>query len=401
MESTNPKALPSFIFAPLLLLIFIRPFFSDLVLPAVDICYQSLIILSLFISFLINKKDAFKNNYVLAPLLILASYLISSVLHGMLQNSILEIMKFCGFVSIFLLVSQANKSQKNLLLKTIVIAGVIISLYSIYQYFWLYHWTIGYLEKINSSFLLHSSYARDILISKRAIGTFPSPNMLAGFLVMVFFISLSLIKNEKGYIKWLIAPVIIIYSLVLTKSIGAWISLIACLVILLPFSYKSTRKHKLLLVAIILLICIVLTFIIASRGERVINLGDYQNPITQRIQYWLTTANIIKDHFVFGIGPGNFQPTFINYKADPSIADVAYAHNILLHQFAETGILGFIGMILLIATFIKKYNLKSQLIFLAGAVFLLHNIIDFTYFIAQVSMLWWVVIGLIPSKTNT
>ena len=152
MESTNPKALPSFIFAPLLLLIFIRPFFSDLVLPAVDICYQSLIILSLFISFLINKKDAFKNNYVLAPLLILASYLISSVLHGMLQNSILEIMKFCGFVSIFLLVSQANKSQKNLLLKTIVIAGVIISLYSIYQYFWLYHWTIGYLEKINSRF---------------------------------------------------------------------------------------------------------------------------------------------------------------------------------------------------------------------------------------------------------
>lgn len=398
MENIKPKGLPFLIFIPLLLLIFIRPFISDLMYPIVELYYQTGIILSLLISFFLKKKDTFKNNYSLPILLILAAYLISSVSYGMLQSSIIEIIKFISYISIFFLVSQVDKRQKNLLLKAIVIAGAIISLYSIYQYFWLYQWTLGYLERINSNFILSSSYARDILISKRAIGTCPSPNMLAGYLVMAFFISLSVIKNETRNKKWFIVPILIIYALILTKSIGAWLSLAVCLVILFFLSNKSWKRQKLILVILLFLICLVLTFIILSRGERVINLEDHQNPITQRIQYWLTATNIIKDHFLLGIGPGNFQPAFVNYKTNPSIADAAYAHNILLHQFSETGILGFMGMVLLIATFMKKYTIESRFLFLAGLAFILHNLIDFTYFIAQVSMFWWVILGLIETS---
>jgi len=78
------------------------------------------------------------------------------------------------------MVSQANEKQKNILIKIMVFVASIISLYSIYQYFWGYQYTLDYLKRINSDFLAVSSYARDILIAKRAIGTFSSPNILVG-----------------------------------------------------------------------------------------------------------------------------------------------------------------------------------------------------------------------------
>jgi len=399
MKNAKSKGLSSLIFIPLILLIFLRPFFSGLLYPIVELYYENCIIFLALITLLTNRNTLAGSHYLPPIFLLLAAYLISTLTSVNIQNSFKEIIMFISCFSLFFMVSRAGDKQRKALIKTIVIAASIISVYSIYQYFWGYQGTLDYLKKINSDFLSTSSYAKDILIAKRAIGTFPSPNILGGYLIAVFFISLSLIKNGAMHKKWLLSPFLIIIALILTKSMGAWLSLIIAFAFLLFFSRRSLEKRKLILVTSSILIALVITFIILNRWDRLMDLENPQNSIIQRLNYWRTAIAVIKDHPFTGVRPGNFQEVFLDYKAGMS-TDTRFSHNIFLHQWSETGVPGFIGILLLISIFIIKAGSKSRYLLLAGLAFILHNLIDNTYFIPQVGLFWWIIIGLASERFN-
>ncbi|MBU3912021.1 MAG: O-antigen ligase family protein [Candidatus Omnitrophica bacterium] len=310
-----------------------------------------------------------------------------------MQNSIRETIKLVSCFSVFFLVRQADETQKKSLIKTIVIAALIISLYSIYQYFWGYQGTLDYLKEMNSDFILKSSYAKDILITKRSIGTFPSPNILGGYLIMALFLSLSIAESKDHSMVWYLAPFLIVTALILTKSMGAWLSFVSAFIIFFLLSYKSFKHKKIMALIFFIFISLAAFFITISRQERLLDLNDPQNSIIQRMGYWRAASGIIKNHFISGVGPGNFHEVFLNYKVGGG-TDTRYAHNIVLHQWAETGITGLIAIIFLIWAFIKKAFFKSKYLFLAGLAFILHNFIDSTYFISQAGLFWWMIIGL-------
>ncbi|MBL7198292.1 MAG: O-antigen ligase family protein, partial [Candidatus Omnitrophica bacterium] len=312
MEEAKSKPLSSLVFIPLLALIFLRPFLSGLAYPVLENYSQNCLITLAIIALFFNRKERVRNPYGLAIALLMLSYLVSAAFSVNIRNSISEIIKFISYLSLFFLVSQGDEKQRKITIKTIVIAASIISLYSIYQYFVGYQHTLDYLEKIKSDFLLNSSYARDILIDKRAIGTFPSPNLLGGYLIVCFFLSLVLIKNNMLNKKWYIAPFLIIVALILTKSMGAWLSLISGIIILFLLSYKYLKQRRLILALSSIVIISVLAFILISRWERLGNIENPQNSITQRLNYWRTAIAIIKDRPITGVGPGNFKEVFLN-----------------------------------------------------------------------------------------
>jgi len=395
MKNAKSPSLSHFICLSLLALVFVRPFFSGLAYPTLEIYYQNLAIFLAIITLLTNKKSRFKNPYDFPLLLILAAYLISTIFSVNIQNSIREISKFISYFCIFFLISQADERQKNFIIKTVVLSASIVSLYSIYQYFWGYDWTLDYLGRINSDFLLTSAYAKDILIAKRAIGTFPSPNIFGGYLLISFFLSLYLIKNSNFSRPrlWLLSPFLITFALILTKSLGVWLSFISAIIILFLLSYKTLKYKKLAILLFLVFVISIITFIIFSRWERLVDMNNPQNSITERISYWRTAIGVIKDHPFLGVGAGNFHEVFLDYKVGTG-TDTRYAHNIFLHQWSETGIFGFIGIMLLIITFIAKVRSKSKYLFLAGLAFIIHNLIDNTYFIPQAGLFWWVLLGL-------
>jgi len=419
METENLKPLSSFIFIPLIFLIFLRPFVSGLAYPAFEIYYESFIILTaiaaLFFSvYSVRSKNSAQlkaqawpgsNAYILPALLLLLSYIISTAASVNIHNSAKETLKFLSYISVFFIASQADDRQKTTLIKTIVIAASIISLYSVYQYFWGYQHTIDYIRKTDSGLLSISSYTRDILLSKRSIGTFPSPNILGGYLIMAFFLSLyahfSSIKVYPGENQWpsrklfSVVPVIVILTaLVLTKSLGAWLSLIFTLIILIIILYNDCEKHKWLIFLFSIFIFFVLIFILSNRWERLMNLKNPQNSIIQRINYWNTAIGIIKDHPFSGVGAGNFQEVFLKYKVGLS-TNTRYAHNIFLHQWAETGILGFAGIFFMIFNLLRRKlkNTGNKFIFLAIIAFILHNMIDNSYFMPETGILLWILLG--------
>lgn len=399
MENINreSKPLSLFIFFPLLFLVFIRPFFSGLTYPGLEIYYENLCILLSVATLISHAKKYTKNPYTLPILLLFSSYIISSIFSLNLNNSIKETVRFVSLMAIFFAVSQADKKQKKVIINFISIAVSIISLYAIYQYFWGYQRTIDYLKKINSDFLQTSSYARDILLAKRAIGTFPSPTIFGGYLITVFFLIFqgSTLKSLKSRLNLAVSLLLISFALLFTKSMGAWLSLIFALAIFFYLSRKSLKQQKIIMITSLVLITLALSFILMTRWERLTNLENPQNSITQRLDYWRTSLAIIKDRYLFGVGPGNFQEVFLDYKIGLG-TNTKYAHNIFLHQWVELGLLGLIGLFYLLVSFFRRFNANSEskFIYLSALAFIAHNLIDNTYFMPETGLFFWVLLGL-------
>jgi len=421
METENLKPLSSFTFIPLIFFIFMRPFISGLAYPAFETYYESFIILISVAALLFSVYSASSKNtaqakiqarpktnaYILPASLLLLSYIISAATSVNIHNSFGETLKFLSYISVFFIVSQADNRQKTTLIKIIIIAASMISLYSIYQYFWGYQHTIDYIRKTDSRLLSISPYTRDILLSKRSIGTFPSPNILGGYLLMAFFLSLYLyFSSRKVYpaenrqspraLSGVIPIAIILAALVLTKSLGAWLSLVFTLIILTVIMYDDFKKQKWLIYSSCVFIFLVLVFILSSRWERLVNLNNPQNSIIQRLNYWSTAIGVIKDHLFSGVGAGNFQEVFLKYKVGLS-TNTRYAHNIFLHQWVETGILGFAGIFFMIFNLLRR-KLKDtgeKFIFLAAIAFIMHNMIDNAYFMPETGIFLWALLAIL------
>jgi O-antigen ligase len=117
--------------------------------------------------------------------------------------------------------------------------------------------------------------------------------------------------------------------------------------------------------------------------------------VSDRLVYWKDSLTVISKHIFAGVGLGNF-----------SIEGSTYAYNSYLQFFAETGILGFVSLLGIAFIFIKNgskkiRNSKDYLLislFVAGTAFLFQNILDFSFFITQISFLWWMALGFVLSE---
>jgi O-antigen ligase len=115
-----------------------------------------------------------------------------------------------------------------------------------------------------------------------------------------------------------------------------------------------------------------------------------------RLSYWKETLQVIKQHPFKGTGIGNFH-----------LEKSQVSHNSYLQIWAELGLLTMITWMVVVIIFLKNCysNIRKAenkifpaALLSAGLAFLLHNIIDYSFFIPQVSFLWWIILGYDPSS---
>lgn len=210
--------------------------------------------------------------------------------------------------------------------------------------------------------------------------------------------------------------------LVLTFSRGGWIGLLVAIVALLILLLYQVSVHlppfwrtwslPILLASTSLLLIAAVLFVEPVR-DRVLSIfagrGDSSNNF--RINVWAAVMEMIRDHPILGIGPGNtaFNQIYPLYQRPRFNALSAYSF--VLEVAVETGLIGLACFIwLLIVTFNagigQLRRLRSlgsrEAFWLIGAIATLlgtlaHNTFDTVLYRPEVNTLWWLMVALIAS----
>jgi len=365
----------------LLILLFIRPFISSLAFPSANLIYSSFLGGFLLI-WIISKGLPIKEiKPTKLPLLFfMLSLFISIIFSANRINSLGELYKYTTGILILLVGISLPWEDRHKVIRVIILAGFVISIIAIYQYFFGFAHLTAYTAKKG----ITDPFVMDYMANKRIFFPFITPNTLAGYLILIAPLTLII----KGKEKWL-ALVTIFFAILLTKSVGALLSLMAGVGFYLYLKKKITWKKIVLLAALLA----ILIFVAILRQSAI---KEYMQPIfslSRRVLYWKDACKIILSHFFTGVGIGNFNLVFSRY-----------AHNSYLQLWAEAGFFGIASFLWLLVAIFKTslQNLnnsphKKEITYLAVAsfIFLIHNLMDFTFFLPEVGMMWWVILGLL------
>jgi putative inorganic carbon (HCO3(-)) transporter len=263
------------------------------------------------------------------------------------------------------------------------ISAFVISLLAIYQYLFGFRYLLSFVAKqgITDTFVL------DYIGRGRPFLPFVTPNTLAGYLAMM--IPLSFVYKNR---IWVVIP--LFCALLMTKSLGALASLFLGLSMYFYLQKGPTKRN----IVFLTVLAIIIGFVFLAR----LSIPQlHTQPLfsaTMRLRYWQDTLEMIKAHPLAGVGPGNFNLTYSRY-----------AHNSYLQVWAEMGISGIISMLWLAFALLmgglKKLKNESNrplvsTLLCASSVFLIHNLVDFSFFLPEVSLGWWLLAGLLISTAT-
>jgi O-antigen ligase len=364
-------------FTILLILIFIRPFISSPAYPGLNTIYSLVLLLYLLVWFLSKRTLLTIENKIKPPLVLFCILLTVSAFFAVDKiKAAIELSDLITGIFIFLAVYSLDERKKARVIRLIVFTGFSISLMAIYQYFFGFRHIEEFIKQENLSL----PFAQDYIQSRRVFYPFFTPNTLAGYLAML--IPLALIDKQR---KWMI--LVLSLTFLLTQSLGAFLSILAGALFYFFITGKIDKRKILFLTAMLAIISMV--FVLRESKPQ----KDLQPAFSamMRINYWIDTLKIIRTHPLIGTGLGNFN-----------LEQSRNSHNSYLQICAQTGLIGLfflswlVGIVITAALRkIKEKSLPRESIFLfiSVTVFLLHNLVDITFFLPEVSLTWWIILG--------
>jgi O-antigen ligase len=232
---------------------------------------------------------------------------------------------------------------------------------------------------------------------RRAQAWYPSANHLALMLgrALPFFVAAGLASW-----RWMWLPAGLVgLALVLTFSTGGWLGAAAGALVVVACLSRPQVTIRFGGVA-------ALALIIVSGLAMAGVLPERLNPLRQtggfRLDLWLSSLQMVRDHPLLGVGLDNFaylyQQLYIRAgaAAEPNLS---HPHNWVLHVWLELGLLGLIAFSWLLA---KAWNLargSTSKWLVAGALgamadLLVHGFIDNSYFLVDLAFLFWLSLAL-------
>ena len=212
----------------------------------------------------------------------------------------------------------------------------------------------------NTAGIANASLGGELFL--RPYGTFPHPNVLAGYLVIGMTLILGRIKNHESRIT---KTIFILTLAIGTASLFLTLSRIAILLWLIVVVFYFIRKfiiHNSLFI-ILFLVGILFLGLTTPLGARFTGMRLTDESIVQREGLINNSIVMIKDHPFFGVGLNNFLVNLPLYQTPHSpLFYLQPVHNIFLLVLSETGIVGFSFFIwFLIKTFSRIKNQESRI----------------------------------------
>lgn len=379
----------------ILITIFIRPFVYEITFPAINLTLNTLLIVLSILYF--SKKKIMITSFDTAILIFFAGILLMLPFSNNLPHSLIITYQYLSLFSLYFLIRAANKHELYLLVLTLILSTTFIAAYSLRVRFTIIRQLTEYFSTNEST----HPFSKTIIEQKRAFAPFISPNLLANYLAMNIMLCTGLLiqkikdsQKDMLTILYIFSIGISLITLFFTKSIGGWITLLigTCFFI---SAGKLFQKRILFPAAFIFLS--LLCILIYLRTKKAAHFTSLEFSFSERLDYWKQTINIIKKRPLTGIGIGNLL-----------LEKSLFAHNSYLQIWAEMGLFALLGWLGIIGLFIKKaitkIKTKNASYYYLGIssgvlLFLIHNTIDYSFFIPQAAYIWWILIGL--SQNNT
>ena len=205
---------------------------------------------------------------------------------------------------------------------------------------------------------------------KRAIAFFSHPNFYAlwsapllAFLIPDIFSSLSLPlmgRVREGWQSWIkiLAWALGAAGLLLSLSRAGWLGLAAAVLVYLIVAADG-KIRKIIFAAVVVMAMVIISvpnlrwrFILPFYGETSAN---------SRIELWQSGWRAVKTSPIFGLGLNGYANNYQTFQTDKTLDIHNYPHNIFLDLWVETGLIGLISMVGLIAILIFRGLKKSPL----------------------------------------
>ena len=304
----------------------------------------------------------------------------------------------CLMLGYFLTV---NLMRTELWLKRCVLAlvssGTIVAVWGIIQYFF---------AAVHVDAWVDEEYFPDI--SGRAVSFFDNPNVLASYLVLILpFVLLMFLFAKRGREKTLyfISLISVLACVVLTWSRGAWLAVIACLLVFgLIYSKKTLRSIFLFA----LTIPFWTMFLPQSITKRFLSIGNLADSSTSYRYYtWKGSWSLIQEHFMGGIGYGTtaYQEVYPQF-AYAGMEAAEHSHSLFLQILIGLGIAGLLSFfcVLFLSAqmnfeYLKKSNNERARILVIASMCsilgaLVMGLFDFIWYNYRIFFLFWAILGL-------
>lgn len=327
------------------------------------------------------KKLSDLKPYIFPTCLIFFGLTLSAILNNNLIRE-LGIIKgwfiFPVLGSLLIYLTASSKEDVKLILNAIFLSGVSVAV-------------------ISMIYLLYG----DVTYDGRLQAFYSSPNYLAMSLVPSLFVGWYLLRSKVRSMVHTISMATIVSTLYFTYSYGTWLATLLSFFII---RFLAGKPKKIFLHASVLFLFISILFLSQYSNEKLTNVFSPQkhSSLESRLVIWKSAFYILKDHWLFGIGPGNFQEKYLEYqKFFPPYPEwaVPQPHNLYLAFWLQSGLAGFSGFLWLVTAWLK--NIREQknselpaVMMVVVLYFLIHGLVDTPYWKNDWALLFWIFIAL-------
>ena len=288
-----------------------------------------------------------------------------------------------------------SRKQLVLLVRLLVLAGALVSLYGLYQFIF----RTGYQS---DAWVDSSMFAG---ISFRVVSTFDNPNMLGQYLVLMIPLSVACLMSDIAKPKlrwlWLVCCGLMCMCMLLTFSRGGWLAL---LIAALAFLVLINPRLLILAPFALIVLYFVLPDTIIQRFTSIGNLSDHST--SYRVSIWLGALRMLADYWLCGIGPGPaaFNTVYPVYSYDEIVTP--HSHNLLLQITSDAGVCALVLFCVILWVYFRrmcaaihvtacKTGKLLQIAFLSGGLgFMVQAMTDYSFYNYRVMFLFWVYLAL-------
>jgi O-antigen ligase len=254
----------------------------------------------------------------------------------------------------------------------------------------------------------------------RAAATLSHPNEAAVLLELTLPLLLAWAWTTSS--RWqpalFFASAATLLALVLTFSRAGLLAAAVALAILAIFaatrSGHHTRRRLTALGAVLLVVPLALawTAVFDPGLDRRLLAGLDESSSVQppRTEFWSVALDMARDHPLLGVGPDNFRWLFASYSGTSEDNLGIHAHDQYLEALADTGVLGLIGLVWLLAALMRNALQRARTVgsdwpwraaLLASlSAWLVHALLDDFERFWPTSIVFWLLVGLSLSRAR-